>query len=87
MLSKTIKVHDSCGLHLRNSAALVTLAKEFQSKITLCHNCKNADTCSILELLSLGAPQGATVDVHIQGPDEKEAAERIEHFFNNGDGI
>lgn len=51
-----VKVRDAKGLHLTPSAKVVRCAQQFKSQIVLCHECKEADACSILQVLSLGAP-------------------------------
>lgn len=87
MQVKKIKVTDVNGLHLRRAAEIVKFGKRYQSKILLCHNCKFADTCSILEVLGLAAKKGSEIAVIIDGPDERKAAEDISGIFSDGAGI
>jgi len=55
-------VHEK-GLHLTPSAQVVRCAQQFKSHITLCYGYKEADACSILQVLSLGAGFGADVEI------------------------
>ncbi len=80
-------IRDSRGLHLTPSAAVVRCAQRFKSRVVLCHKCKQADACSILQVLSLGAPFGADVEIRATGPDETEAAASIAELFEGGAGI
>jgi phosphotransferase system HPr (HPr) family protein len=75
------------GLHMRPAARIVHLAKEWKAKIMMCCNNKSADSCSILELLALGASKGDEIAVIAQGPDEKEAIAKISELFESGGGI
>lgn len=78
---KKLKVSDPNGLHLRHAAKVVASAKRYKSKIYLCHKCKFADSCSILEVLTLAATKNSDIAVIVEGPDEKEAIENICGLF------
>jgi phosphocarrier protein len=82
-----IKVNDTKGLHMRNAAKIVQTAKKYKSKIYLCRNCKLADSCSILEVLTLAAVRNSEIGVIVEGPDEKEALKGIVELFSDGAGI
>lgn len=84
---RKIKINDCNGLHMRSAAKVVQAAKKHKSKIYLCHNCKFADTCSILEVLTLAAAKDAEVAIIVDGPDEKEAINDVLRSFANGAGI
>ena len=87
METTRIKVKNTSGLHLRAAARIVDFARKCKSKITLCHDCKFADSCSVLQLLSLGAAKDAEIEVIAQGQDEKEVIKKIGGFFSDGSGI
>ena len=87
MESARARVRDSKGLHLRTSAKVVQCAQKFKSHIVLCHKCREANGCSILQVLSLGAPFDGDVEIRATGPDEDEAVRRMAEVFNNGAGI
>jgi phosphocarrier protein len=82
-----ITIKDLNGLHLRRAAELVKFTRLYKSKITFCHNCKLADSCSILDVLALGATKGCQIAVIAEGPDEKEAVRDISGRFSDGGGI
>ena len=87
MENKKIRILFPHGLHLREAARVVTAAKKFISKIHLWHNSARADTRSILEVLSLGAPQDSEITLVIEGADEKEAMRELTQIFQDGGGI
>jgi len=87
MIKKKVTIKNKEGLHLRPAAQIVRCAKNYQAKIKLCHDCKDADTCSILSVLSLGAKKGSEITVVAEGPDEKAALKKIVELFDSGAGI
>jgi phosphocarrier protein HPr len=87
MESTRVTVRDARGLHLTPSAKVVLCARQFKSRIVLCHKCKEANACSILQILSLGAIFGADVEITAIGEDEKEAIRSITEVFSDGAGI
>jgi len=87
MEKKKIRILSLHGLHLREAARLVTLAKKFSSSVELWHKSAKADTRSILEVLSLAVPQDSEVTLVIDGPDEKEAMREFTQTFQDGEGI
>ena len=82
-----IKIEVPGGLHLRPAAKVVNCAKKYKSKTIICHNCKLADSCSIVDLVSLGAGKGTEIAVIAEGPDEKQVIQEITGLFNEGAGI
>ncbi len=82
-----VTIQTNQGLHLRPAAKLVKCARLFRSKISLCHGCKEADACSIIDVLSLGAGKGAAIKVRAEGADARQAIRSITELFNDGAGI
>ena len=81
------KVLNEKGLHMLPSAQVVRCAQQFKSQITLCHNCQEANACSLLQILTLGASFGADIEIVASGPDENEAIDSMLEVFNDGGGI
>jgi len=71
------KVSDPVGFHLRAAGRIVKLTKTYASSVTIKYDGKIANAKSIMGLASLAAEFGAEVEVHVEGPDEVEAAEAI----------
>lgn len=88
MLEQTVKLVNPLGLHARAAAKLVRCAAQFESRIILRNKKANAsaNAKSILSLLTLAASYGVTLDMMIDGPDERQAAGAITDLFTNGFG-
>ncbi len=88
MLEQTVKLVNPLGLHARAAAKLVRCAAQFESRIILRNKKANAsaNAKSILSLLALAASYGVTLDMMINGPDERQAADAITDLFTNGFG-
>ncbi len=88
MKSEDIIVKNKNGLHLRVAAEIVEIAKKHNSKVCIsCEDCPDADGCSVMQLLLLGASCGKKVRVSVDGPDEDKTAAEISKVFNDGEGI
>ena len=66
-------ITDEIGIHARPAGELAKLAKEFQSKITIKTETKQADAERLMAVMALGIRHGQTITVETVGPDEKEA--------------
>ncbi|MCI5727064.1 MAG: HPr family phosphocarrier protein [Clostridium sp.] len=82
MKSFKFTVKDPQGLHARPAGVLVKAAKEFNSKITVVKDEKEADAKRVLNLMALGIKCGTEITVNVEGEDEEKAAETLEKFFN-----
>jgi len=81
MIEKEYIVTASEGLHARPATALVRLAKNFTSVISICKGGKTVRLNSLLNLLSMGIKGGDVLTIRIEGGDELPAAEALDHFF------
>lgn len=81
MIEREIEIVNRLGLHARAAAKVVHTASSFQSLVTIEREGERVDGKSILGLLLLAAPQGATVHVECDGADEAAAIEAIERLF------
>jgi phosphocarrier protein len=70
---KTLRVVNPLGFHARAAAKFVAEASRFESQVTVVFKDKEMDGKSILGLLLLAAPFGASIQVRVEGRDEKEA--------------
>ena len=74
------------GLHARPAAKLVDCAARFTSEIRLTHREQTIDAKSIMSVLMLAAPCGATLEVTANGEDEQAALEALEALLSAGFG-
>lgn len=87
MISKKVILRATHGLHARPATKVVQRCKNFESKIMICKGCDKADGCSIMELLLLGAAEGAELEIIATENDENQAIKEIAGLFENGSGI
>lgn len=83
-LVQEVKIQNLKGLHARATAAFVKTAEKFKSKITVE---KPGEMCvsgkSIMGLLMLAAPLGASMTITVDGPDADKAMRAIVDLVND----
>lgn len=87
MQTKTVKVSHPNGLHLRMAARIVEKSRNFKSKVVFCKGCKYADSCSIIQLLVLGAAKDSKLRIIAVGEDEEKVIQELPGLFTDGAGI
>jgi phosphotransferase system HPr (HPr) family protein len=85
MKTTTVIVPWQEGIHLRRAGNLVRLAMQFRSSILCRLGERVADARSVLSILILCAGLGASLDIEISGPDEREAIQAVDAFFSSSD--
>lgn len=78
MAEKTFNITSDTGIHARPATLLVQTASKFDSDINLVYNGKTVNLKSIMGVMSLGIPKGATITISATGADENEALTAIE---------
>lgn len=81
MVSRSVRVLDDFGLHARPAARVARVARQFHSRVTLSLGEASADAKSILEILFLSAPRGASLTLRCTGSDALQAAEALSGVF------
>jgi phosphocarrier protein HPr len=76
-----LPVLNRLGLHARAAAKIAALANNFQAEIFLEKNGAKADARSILDILTLGCPQGTEIRLRAQGPDADQAIAALSELF------
>jgi phosphocarrier protein len=80
---KIIRVGNSLGLHARPAGKISQEAQRYAATITV-HSCEmEADAKSILDLLSLAAPQGTELRLRAHGPDAAQAILSLTRMFED----
>lgn len=74
---------NAMGLHARAAAAFVKALKDLEVEITVSWEGQTANGRSVLDLLTLGAPQGSVLELQIQGVDAEEALSTLTHLVAN----
>jgi phosphocarrier protein len=76
-----LPVLNRLGLHARAAAKIAALANSFHADIFLEKNGARADARSILDILTLGCPQGTEIRLLAEGPDAVQALAAISELF------
>lgn len=74
------------GFHARAAARFVAEASKFTAQITVRFKDKEMDGKSILGLLLLAAPCGASIQIEALGRDEREALRALAALIGAGFG-
>lgn len=83
-VQRKVRVTPENGLHLAPISQLVHTAVSYASAISLLHEGKRADVKSAFDLMLLGAPHGAELELEVSGPDAAAAAAAIASLFESG---
>lgn len=83
MVSKKVVVQNESGLHARPASVLVKTASKFKSDFFIKMYGYKVNGKSILGVMTLAAESGAEMELIFDGPDEKEALEKISELFEN----
>ena len=70
-------VIDPIGLHARPATYLVNTSNKFDSNINIVYEEKSVDLKSIMGVMALSIPTKASVEIVVDGEDEKEAIAAI----------
>lgn len=77
MTSEKYVIKNTIGLHARPAALFVKKAAEFESKIKVIKEDKEADAKSIISIMALGAVKGAEIVINATGDDSDLAVEAL----------
>lgn len=83
MVSRELLIINKLGLHARSAAKFVNLASRFSSDITVTRNGRQVNGKSIMGVMMLAAAQGSTINVTIEGDDERQALEQLQQLVNS----
>jgi phosphotransferase system HPr (HPr) family protein len=81
-----LTVNHEVGLHARPASMFVQTAAKYSSDIEVTHGDITANAKSILAVLTLGAHQGAEINIKAEGEDAQEALQALEELINNNFG-
>ena len=84
MEARTVTIVHALGLHARAAARLVQPAGRFKSQIKITRGARTVDGKSILGLLLLAAPRGATLELSASGPDAVDALDSLAALVARG---
>jgi phosphocarrier protein HPr len=74
---RQLKIARPEGLHIRPAAELSKLASQFAARIILRYGDREVDAKSVLDILTLGAMPGETVELCASGSDASLAVDAL----------
>lgn len=81
MYSKQTILKNNSGLHARPASEFVALAKNYESKVTVkrldSEDAIETNAKSIIKILAQGISVNTPIEIAADGPDEKEAVEKL----------
>ena len=86
MISKSITISNSVGLHARPATYFIQKANSYKSSIWIEKGDRRVNAKSLLGVLSLGIPKGTSVILLAEGVDEEEAVDGLFTLINSGFG-
>lgn len=84
IITRTVTVRNSQGLHARPADLLVREASRHQASIMLEKDGYRVDCKSILSLLTLGAACGTEMSLMAEGTDAEQAVAAVTELFDCG---
>jgi phosphotransferase system HPr (HPr) family protein len=85
-IEETVTITNKVGLHARPATLFVQTAARFGASVRARCGPREADAKRILEVLQLGAAQGATLTVSADGADASEAVNALVALVKNNFG-
>jgi len=82
MISRSVTIKNSVGLHARPATFFVQKANCFKSSIWVEKDDCRVNAKSLLGVLSLGIVKGTSVTIIADGIDEAEAVDSLEALIN-----
>ena len=77
MISRSVTINNSVGLHARPATFFIQKANEFRSTMMVEKAERKVNAKSLLGVLSLGITKGSTITISAEGPDEEEAVNAL----------
>ena len=84
MISRSVVIQNSVGLHARPATFFVQKANSYKSSIWVEKEDCRVNAKSLLGILSLGISKGTTITIIADGSDEADAVEGLSNLINSG---
>jgi phosphocarrier protein HPr len=83
---REIKIVNKAGMHTRPASQIVKIAAKYKSDFYIIRDAYEINGKSIIGVMTLAAEQGAALTLKFDGEDEKDFAEEMVKFFQDGFG-
>ena len=81
---RRVRIANSLGLHLRAADAFVRLAQTYRAEVWVAREGLRVNGKSILDLISLAAAPGTSLDIEVRGLDAGEAVAALATLVTAG---
>ncbi len=78
---RQVLVTNQLGLHARPASQIAREAQAFAAKIIIAGQGQSVDAKSILDILTLSAGMGSTLEIRADGADAAQAVDRLTELF------
>ncbi len=78
---RQVLVTNQLGLHARPASQIAREAQAFAAKISIAGQGQSVDAKSILDILTLSAAMGSTLEIRASGTDAAQAVDRLLELF------
>ncbi len=79
--TRRVVISRPAGLHARPCLAIAQTVRQSHSQVEICYGDKKANGSEILDMLCLGAGQGAELTLAARGPDAEQVLDTLEGLF------
>jgi phosphotransferase system HPr (HPr) family protein len=79
--SRAVTITNRHGLHARPAVTIVKTVRKYDAQTTIRKGNQTVDAASVLDLLSLGATQGAELLLSAKGRQAQEVIEALAQLF------
>lgn len=87
MLSKTVKVVNAEGMHMRPAGIIAKAAKAHpDSEVIMKANGKKIKAKAVMQIMAAGIKKGADVEIVVTGGDEQTVLDEFVKMFKDGFG-
>lgn len=86
MVTRTVTVRNTLGMHARAAAQFVRAASPYAARVSVARGNRVVDGKSILGVLLLAAASGTTITITADGPDEADVLESLCGLVDGGFG-
>lgn len=87
MLSKTVKVVNAEGMHMRPAGIIAKAAKAHpDSEVIMKANGKEIKAKAVMQIMAAGIKKGADVEIVVTGGDEQTVLDEFVKMFEDGFG-
>ena len=84
LVTRTVTISNTRGLHARAAAKFVTLAERYGASVDVLRDGQVVSARSIMGLMMLGAGKGAELELQGDGWDAKEAVDALAGLVEDG---